>query len=93
VRRPIHPGNILRREFMTRSLSAAALARAVHVPANRIGQLIAGRRGITADTALRLGVAFGTTPEFWMNLQSSYELRKVERNARLMKEINTIKRI
>lgn len=59
-------------------MSALALAKALHVPANRISQIISGRRGMTADTALRLGQLLGTTPEFWINLQKSYELRLAE---------------
>ena len=57
-----------------KSLSAAELARQLDVPANRISQIVAGKRNITADTALRLGRYFGTTPDFWMNLQKTYEL-------------------
>lgn len=74
---PITPGEILREDFMDPlGLSAAALARALGVPANRITALLKGERGVTADTALRLSRYFGTTPEFWMRLQSEYELRR-----------------
>ena len=74
--RPIHPGEILREEFLVPlELSANRLATALDVPANRITELVAERRNITADTALRLSIVFGTTPEFWMNLQQAYELR------------------
>lgn len=72
-----HPGEVLREEFMVPlGLSANALARDLHVPPNRITQLVAEHhpRGVTADTAIRLSRYFGTTPQFWMNLQSDYEL-------------------
>jgi addiction module HigA family antidote len=78
ARTPIHPGEILADELEALSMSALALAKALHVPHNRISQIIAGKRGITADTALRLSQFFGTTPEFWLNLQKSYELRLAE---------------
>lgn len=71
-----HPGEMLRQEFLEpHELSANALANALRVPANRITAILKGQRGITADTALRLGRFFGTTAEFWLNLQSDYELR------------------
>lgn len=71
----IHPGEILREEFMEpMGISQNALAIAIHVPATRIGEIVHERRGITADTALRLGKYFGTSPEFWMNLQMNYDL-------------------
>lgn len=77
--RPIHPGEILREEFVTPlGLSANALARDLHVPTNRVTALLHEERGITADTALRLARYFGTTPEFWMNLQATYDLRSEE---------------
>lgn len=62
-------------------MSQAALARALHVPKNRISQIINGERGITADTALRLARWMGTTPQYWLNLQANYELRKAEQDA------------
>jgi addiction module HigA family antidote len=72
---PLHPGEMLREEFMVPlGLSANALALALRVPATRIGEIVKERRGITADTALRLGRYFDMTPEFWMNLQSQYDL-------------------
>ncbi len=76
--RPIHPGEILRDELAERGLSANALARALGVPANRITGILNGTRGLTADTALRLARCFGTSPEFWMNLQQAYELRRTQ---------------
>ena len=73
-RKPIHPGEILRDELDGLNISAAELARAISVPANRISQILTGRRNISADTALRLGKLFGTGPQFWLNLQTAYEL-------------------
>ena len=74
ARTPIHPGEILADELKDLGISAAQLARTLEVPANRISQIIARKRAISADTALRLARYFGTTPEFWMNLQKTYEL-------------------
>lgn len=71
---PIHPGEILKDELDSLNMSAAGLARAIGVPANRISQILAGKRNISANTALRLGKLFGTGPQFWLNLQSAYEL-------------------
>jgi len=75
---PIHPGEQLRDELDALDMSANSLAMALAVPATRVSDILAGRRGITADTALRLARYFGTTAEFWMNLQTAYELRKTE---------------
>jgi antitoxin HigA-1 len=74
ARTPIHPGEILADELGELGISAAELARLIEVPANRVSQIIAGKRNITADTALRLGRYFGTSPDLWMNLQKTYEL-------------------
>ena len=72
---PIHPGEVLAEDFMApRGLTANRLALDLHVPANRISDLIRGQRGLTADTALRLGRYFNTAPAFWMNLQAHYDL-------------------
>lgn len=76
--RPVHPGEILRGELDTLGLSANALARALGVPVNRITLILHGQRGITADTALRLARYFGTTPQLWLNLQQTWELRRAE---------------
>lgn len=73
-RLPIHPGEILADELDELGVSPTALARAIHVPPNRVSQIIAGKRAITADTALRLGRWFGTGPRIWLNLQQAYEL-------------------
>jgi addiction module HigA family antidote len=71
---PIHPGEILKDEMEALNLSSAELARAINVPANRISQIVAGKRNISADAALRLGRLFSTGPQFWLNLQMAYEL-------------------
>ena len=70
-RTPIHPGEILKDELAELGMSGAALARQIKVPANRISKIIAGKRNITANTALRLGKWFGTSAAFWLNLQTS----------------------
>ncbi len=75
ARTPIHPGAHLAEELDALGLSAAALARQIDVPVNRITSIINGQRSISADTALRLGHWFGTSAEFWLNLQKLYELR------------------
>ena len=78
---PIHPGEILKHEFMLPlGLTATALANAIGVTPARIGEIVRGRRGITADTALRLARYFDTDARSWMNLQSHYELERAERN-------------
>lgn len=73
--RPIHPGEVLKEELAEISMTANAFAQALHVPANRITAILNGNRSITADTALRISRFFGTTPEFWLNLQTSYDLK------------------
>jgi addiction module HigA family antidote len=76
---PIHPGEILREEFLSPlGMSAHQLALALRVPASRINDIVNERRGITADTALRLSRYFGTTSRFWMNMQASWELEVTE---------------
>ncbi|HJT22023.1 MAG TPA: HigA family addiction module antitoxin [Nitrospira sp.] len=80
--RAVHPGEILLEEFMKPvepPINANMLAKALEVPPNRITAIIKGQRGITGDTAVRLGTFFNTTAEFWMNLQKTYELRLAER--------------
>ncbi len=79
---PIHPGEILREEFMKPlGISINRLAREVAVPPGRISAIVGGKRAITADTALRLGRYFNVTPQFWLNLQSEYDLRVARRTA------------
>jgi antitoxin HigA-1 len=77
-RTPIHPGDHLAEELREIGITAAELSRQIDVPVNRITGIIHGQRGVTADTALRLGHWFGMTPQFWMNLQQLYELRLAE---------------
>lgn len=78
---PIHPGEILEEEFKRPlGLSANALAKALDVPVTRISEIVRGRRGVTADTALRFGRFFGTSPELWLGLQSEYDLRTARRD-------------
>lgn len=77
---PIHPGEILFEEFMQpMGISINRLAREIAVPPGRISTIVNGKRGITADTALRLGKYFGVSPEVWMGLQSDYDLRLAQR--------------
>jgi len=79
VRPPIHPGEILLEDFLKPlGISANKLARELRVPSNRIVKIVNGERGITADTALRLARFFNMTPDFWMNLQSHYDLEKAQ---------------
>ena len=80
---PMHPGEMLREEFMVPlGLTPGKITRACHVPRTRIERIVREELGISADTALRLGRFFGTTPEFWMNLQKRYELQTAEQQAR-----------
>ena len=78
TRDPIHPGETLREDLDALGMSAAELARRIEVPVNRITEILNGRRAVTGDTALRLGRFFGTSGEFWLNLQKLYELRRAE---------------
>ncbi|MDE0028391.1 MAG: HigA family addiction module antitoxin [Deltaproteobacteria bacterium] len=76
--RPVHPGEILRDELEELDLTAKALANALGVPVNRVTMILNGQRGVSADTALRLARYFGTTPQLWMNLQKTWEIRRAE---------------
>jgi addiction module HigA family antidote len=77
---PVSPGQVLRTEFLEPlGLSAGALAHAIGVPRNRVGGILNGSRAIAADTALRLGIYSGTSPEFWLSLQASYDLKRARR--------------
>ena len=80
ARTPIHPGEHLAEELRELGISAAELARQIEVPTNRVTGIINGQRAISADTALRLGHWFGTSGQFWLNLQKLYELRAAERD-------------
>ena len=73
--RAVHPGEVLKDELAELAMSANAFAKAIAVPTNRITAILNEQRGITADTALRLARYFGTTPDFWMSLQSSYDVK------------------
>jgi len=90
---PVHPGETLREDLMCPlQLSINRLARDLRVPVTRIGEIVHGRRGITADTALRLSRYFKTSPEFWMNLQTRYELQMAlrERQTEIERDVHTL---
>ncbi|OQW55989.1 MAG: transcriptional regulator [Proteobacteria bacterium HN_bin10] len=86
---PVHPGRILKRELQARDLSANKLALALRSPSGRITDILNGKRGVSPDTALRLGRYFGNSPRFWLNLQTAYELALAERElgARIASEV------
>ena len=93
ARPAIHPGEQLAEELKALDMSAAELARRLKVPTNRVTGILNGQRAITGDTALRLGHFFGTSPEFWLNLQSLYELRLAEQRAgKTIKALPRLKR-
>jgi addiction module HigA family antidote len=75
----VHPGRLLRRELVARNLSANRLALDLGVPSGRVTDILNGRRSITADTAVRLGRYFGNRPQFWLDLQSQYDIAVIER--------------
>lgn len=77
--RPIHPGEILREEYLEPlGISVNALSKALHVPTTRMNEIVRQRRGVSADTALRLARYFGTSERFWLNLQMEFELREAQ---------------
>jgi len=78
MRPPIHPGEVLADELAELNITPTELARQIEVPANRLSQIIRGKRSITGDTALRLGHWFGTSPQFWLNLQAAYDIHTAE---------------
>jgi addiction module HigA family antidote len=88
---PVHPGRILKRELAARDMSANRLALALRVPSGRLTDILNGKRGISPDTALRLGRFFGNSARFWLNLQTSYELAVAEREigARIEAEVES----
>lgn len=91
ARTAIHPGEHLAEQLEALDMSAAELARNLKVPTNRITEILNGRRAITGDTALRLGHFFGTSPEFWLNLQKIYELRLAEdKSGGIIKNLPTL---
>ncbi len=90
---PIHPGEHLAQELNELGMSAAELARKLGVPTNRVTGILNGQRAVTGDTALRLAHFFGTSPEFWLNLQSLYEIRIAQNKAgRAIRALPTLKR-
>ena len=91
TRTPIHPGEHLKEELATLGISASELTRQLEVPANRITGILNGDRSVTADTALRLAHWFGSSADFWMNLQKIYDLRGAERS--LAKTLPRLKRL
>ena len=95
-RSPIHPGEHLAEQLEELDISAAALARQLKVPTNRVTEILNGQRAVTGDTALRLGHLFGTSAEFWLNLQKLYELRLAQEQAgdevRKLPKLNDLKR-
>ena len=93
--RPIHPGEILREEFLVPlGMSANALAMALHVPAPRINDIVRERRAVTPDTALRLARYFDTTAQYWLTMQTTFDLKQVEREAggKIAEEVRPMKR-
>jgi len=89
---PIHPGEILAEDFMApHGLTANKLALELHIPANRLTEIVRGRRAITADTALRLGRYFKTSADMWLGLQADYDLRKakMQHGERILREVRT----
>ncbi len=89
----IHPGEHLAEELEALDMSAAELARKINVPTNRITQILNGTRAITGDTALRLAHFFGTSAQFWLNLQSLYDIRRAQQKAgKSIKALPTLKR-
>ena len=93
ARLAIQPGEQLTEELRALDMTAAELARRLRVPTNRVTGILNGQRAITGDTALRLGHFFGTSPEFWLNLQSLYELRLAEQRAgKTIRSLPTLKR-
>ena len=90
----IHPGEHLAEELGALKMTAAELARRLNVPTNRVTEILNGQRSITGDTALRLAHFFGTSAEFWLNLQSLYELRLAEaKTGKAIKRLPTLKHI
>lgn len=92
VRKPTSPGEILQKEFMEPlHLTQNSLALKLRVPATRIGEIIHGRRAVTPETAVRLSIAFGTSPQFWLNLQQNCDLYEVEQgSAKIEREVERI---
>ena len=82
---PISPGEILQKEFLEpMNVTAYRLAKEVHIPQSRISDIISGKRGITADTAMRFAIYFGTTPQFWLNIQNQYDLDVLKASGKIV---------
>ncbi len=82
LRLPVHPGRVLKLDLLVPiGMSINRLAKELHVPANRLSQIVQGKRGITADTSLRLARYFGFTPEYWLNMQAYYDLEITRRKS------------
>ena len=90
-KRAVHPGEILREELEELDITPTNFARQIDVPPNRISQIIAGKRSVTGDTALRFGHWFGVAPQFWLNLQAQFDLRRREETGpgRVVKPLST----
>jgi antitoxin HigA-1 len=87
----IHPGEILKEEFLRPlEISGYALAKSIKVPAQTVNDIVLRKRGVSAEMAVRLSKFFGTTPEFWMNLQAAYELANVRNNKKLSQQVEKI---
>ena len=87
----IHPGEVLLEEFLVpMKISQNALARRINVPPRRVNEIVLGKRAVTADTALRLGRYFGTSPQFWMGIQADHDLEAAEQSAQDLKNIKTM---
>lgn len=93
--RPVHPGEVLRKDYLEElGMSANALAKALNVPAPRVNDIVRERRGVSADTALRLARYFDSSPQFWLNLQAMYDLRLAEiaDGKRIRREVAVLRR-
>ncbi|MFG5379738.1 HigA family addiction module antitoxin [Yoonia sp. R2-816] len=91
---PVHPGEILKSDFLDEmQLTAGKVAKAIFVPRSRIERIVTKQMGVTADTASRLGQYFGTSAEFWMNLQRSYDLAVAAKDAGLSQDLSRIERV
>jgi addiction module HigA family antidote len=89
--RPVHPGEVLREEYLVPlKMSVNALAKALHLTPSRLNDIVLKRRGISADTAVRLERYFGATAQFWLNLQSAYDLRVAKQSAKVRKVVREI---
>ena len=81
LKRTVHPGEVLKDELEEIGVTPTSFARQINVPPNRVGQIIAGKRSVTGDTALRFGQGFGVEPQFWLNLQAQFDLVAADRRA------------